>query len=264
MLTYGCGNVTQDDAAVGRGGCRRFGPPTSETNEAQTPNTNDDGANASGKLLLGRVINAAATQIRGPASGGLAPVNPGLTMAAAVSQATGQGSVGAVIMIIALTKNTGVSTKNTQGVQLLPTPPPQQVQRTAGAAAIPTQTAPQKIAVLTKLLAVDDAQTKEELEGQQESKVQASFLQGSVLIMMDPTILECVVDKLLTIKAVHLERRFFAINGNADLLQKEIAFLGDQGGFSTLAPILLPKNWCEWRTNKGGDNNADFDTHFKL
>ena len=91
---------------------------------------------------------------------------------------------------------------------------------------------------------MDDAQTKEDLEGQRESKVQALVLQGAVLIMMEPIILGCVVGKSFTIKVVHSASRFFAINGSADLLQKEIAFLGDRGGFSTPALILLPKNWC--------------------
>ena len=91
------------------------------------------------------------------------------------------------------------------------------------------QTAPQKGAVVTKFLAMNNSQTKDDLEGQQELKAQASVLQGSVLIMMEPIILGCVVGKSLTIKAVHLESRFFAINGDAYFLQKEIAFLGDQG-----------------------------------
>ena len=26
----------------------------------------------------------------------------------------------------------------------------------------------------------------------------------------------------------------------------------------------LSKNWCQWKTKKGGNNNAEFDTHFKL
>ena len=82
--------------------------------------------------------------------------------------------------------------------------------------------------------------------------------------MMEPIILGCVVGKLLTIKAVHSTSRFFAINGNADLVQKEIAFLGDRGGFSTPASILLPGNWCEWKTKKGGNDNAELDTQFKL
>ena len=88
MLTYGCGNVMQDDAAVSGGGGSGFGPPASETNEAQTPKKNNDGANGSGKLLLGRVVNATTAQIGGPDLGGIAPVNPGLTMDAAGSQAT--------------------------------------------------------------------------------------------------------------------------------------------------------------------------------
>ena len=53
MLTYGCGNVTQDNAAVGGGGVSGFGPPAFETNEAHPPNTNYDGANAVGTPLLG-------------------------------------------------------------------------------------------------------------------------------------------------------------------------------------------------------------------
>ena len=52
MLTYECRNVTQDDAAVGDGGGRGFGPPELKKNEAQTPNTIDGDANASGTLLL--------------------------------------------------------------------------------------------------------------------------------------------------------------------------------------------------------------------
>ena len=53
ILTYECGNVTQDNAAVGGGGGSGFGPPVSETNEAQPPNAKYYGANASGTLLLG-------------------------------------------------------------------------------------------------------------------------------------------------------------------------------------------------------------------
>ena len=56
----------------------------------------------------------------------------------------------------------------------------------------------------------------------------------------------------------------FTINRYADLIQKEIRFLGDRGGFSTLVSILLPNNWCEWKTKKGGNNKAEFGTHFKL
>ena len=111
MLTYGCGNVTQDEAAVSGGGGGGFGSPASETNKAQLPNTNNDGANAIRTLLLRRVVNAEPTRIGGPASGGLAPVNPGFTMATAVLQATGQGTIGAVTFIIALTDNTDTPTK---------------------------------------------------------------------------------------------------------------------------------------------------------
>ena len=41
-------------------------------------------------------------------------------------------------------------------------------------------------------------------------------------------------------------------------------FLGDRGELSTPVSILLPGNWYEWRTKKVGDDNADFDTYFKL
>ena len=123
MLTYGCMNVTQDDADVGGGGSIGFGTPASETNEDQPSNTKDDGANASGTLLIRRVVNAEMNRIGGPELGGLAPVNPGLTIAAAGSQGMGQGSVGAVTLISALMNNTGVPTTTTQGMQLLPTPP---------------------------------------------------------------------------------------------------------------------------------------------
>ena len=95
-------------------------------------------------------------------------------------------------------------------------------------------------------------------------KAQALVLQGAVLIMMEPITLVCVIGKFLTIKAVHPASRFFSINGDTDLLQKEIAFIGDQGEFSTLASILLPGNWCEWKTKKGGNDNAELDTQFKL
>ena len=220
MLTYGCRNVTQNDASVNGGSGGGFGPPVLETNESHPPNTNDEGANARETKLHGRVMNSETTRIGGPASGGLAPVNPGLTMAVAVSQSTGQGSVGAVTLISALAKNTGGPTTNTQGVQLLPTPPLQTVQRLAGASVIPTQTATQKGAVVTKFLVMYDSQNKEELEGQRESKAQVLMLQGAVLIMMEPIIVGCVVGKLLTIKAVHSASRFFAINGDADLLKK--------------------------------------------
>ena len=58
-------------------------------------------------------MNAATTRIGGTASGGLALVNLGLTMAVAGSQATGQGSVGEVKFISALSKNTGVPATTT-------------------------------------------------------------------------------------------------------------------------------------------------------
>ena len=81
---------------------------------------------------------------------------------------------------------------------------------------------------------------------------------------MEPIILGCIFGKLLTIKAVHLASSFFAINGNADFLQREIAFIGDQGELSTPASILLPGNWYEWIKKKGDDKNAEFNMHFKL
>ena len=90
------------------------------------------------------------------------------------------------------------------------------------------------------------------------------MLQGAVLIMMEPIGLGCVFGKLLIIKAVHLASSFYTININADLLQKEIAFLGYRGEFSTPASILLPGNWCKQKTNKWEDDSAEFDTHFKL
>ena len=76
-------------------------------------------------MLLRRVVNASTTWIGGPASGGLAPANLGLTMAAVGSQATVQGSFGAVATIIYLTKNMGGPATNTQVVQLTSTPPTQ-------------------------------------------------------------------------------------------------------------------------------------------
>ena len=94
MLTYKCVHVTQDDAAVDGVGCGVFGPPASEKNDAQPPNTNNERANVRDTALLGRVVNAATTRIGGPPSGGLALVNPGLKMATAGSQATGQVSLG--------------------------------------------------------------------------------------------------------------------------------------------------------------------------
>ena len=130
MLTYGCRNVTQDNAAVsgGVGGGGGFGQPASETNESQPPNTNDDGSNVSRTLLLGRVANMATTQSGGPALGGLAPANPCLSMVTVGFQATEQGNIESVTLISALTKNMGVPTTTTQGVQLPPTPPMQPVQ----------------------------------------------------------------------------------------------------------------------------------------
>ena len=65
------------------------------------------------------------------------------------------------------------------------------------------------------------------------------MIQYAVLIMIEPITLGCVVRESLTIKAVHSASRFFSINGDADLLQKEITFLGDRGGFSMPASILL-------------------------
>ena len=55
------------------------------------------------------------------------------------------------------------------------------------------------------------------------------MLQEAVLIMMEPIVLGCVFGKLLIIKAVHLASSFYTININADLLQKEIVFLGYRG-----------------------------------
>ena len=110
MSTYGCGNVTQDDAAIGGGGGSGFGLPSMEKNESQPPNTNNNGAKASGTFFLGRVVNTATTRIGGPALGGLVPVNPGLIMDVAGLQAPGHGSVVAVTLISALTNNMGVPT----------------------------------------------------------------------------------------------------------------------------------------------------------
>ena len=76
-------------------------------NGAHPSNTNNEGANAREIALLRRVVNAATTQIGGPASGGLAPLNPGLTRAAAGLKSTGHSSFGAVTLISTLTKNTG-------------------------------------------------------------------------------------------------------------------------------------------------------------
>ena len=97
-------------------------------------------------------------------------------MATAGSQETGQGGVGAVTLISALTNNTGVPTTNIQGVQLRPTPLTQPVHQPTGAAVVPTQKAPKKGSVVAKLLEMDDAETKEDLEEQRESKAQASVL----------------------------------------------------------------------------------------
>ena len=169
-----------------------------------------------------------------------------------------------VTLISALANNMGVPKTNTQGVQLSLTPLTQLVQQPARAAVIPTPTAAQKVSVVAKLLAINNAKTKEDLEGRQELKEEVSVLQGAAIIIIGIIILGCVIGRLLTIKTVHLASRFFAINGNADLLQKEVAFLGYGGKFSTLESIILPGNWCEWRTKKGGNNNADFDTHCKL
>ena len=75
MLTYGFRNVMQEYAAIGGGGGSIFGPPASETNEAQPPNKNYEGVNARETSLLVRVVNAETTQIEVPESVGLAPVN---------------------------------------------------------------------------------------------------------------------------------------------------------------------------------------------
>ena len=125
-----------------------------------------------------------------------------------------------VTLISALANNMGVPKTNTQGVQLSLTPPTQLVQQPARAAVIPTPTAAQKVSVVAKLLAINNAKTKEDLEGRQELKEEVSVLQGAVLIMMKPIILGRAVGKSLTIKAVHSASRFLAIKGDADLLQK--------------------------------------------
>ena len=70
--------------------------------------------------------------------------------------------------------------------------------------------APKKGAVVAQFLAMNDSQTKEDLEGKRELKAQLSVLQGAVLITMEPIILGCVVGKLLTIKAVNLASRFLS------------------------------------------------------
>ena len=121
-----------------------------------------------GHCCLGQSLTRKKPGLESQHSGGLAPVNLSLTMAMAGSQVTVQGSVGAVTLISALMKNTGVPTTTKNGVQLLPTPPTQPVQQPTGAAVVPTPTAPQKGAVVAKLLAMNGAQTKEELEGQRE------------------------------------------------------------------------------------------------
>ena len=66
-----------------------------------------------------------------------------------------------------------------------------------------TPVVPSKGAVVANFLAMNNDQTKKELEGQRESKAQALVLQGAVLIMMDPITLGCVIGKLCTTKAVH-------------------------------------------------------------
>ena len=124
------------------------------------------------------------------------------------------------MLISALMNNMGVTATTTQGVKLPPTQPTQPVHQPVGAVIVPTSAAPPKGSVIVKFLAMNDAQTKEDLEGQQESKAQSSVLQGAVLIMMETVILGCVVENLLTIKAEHSVSRFFAINGDADLLHK--------------------------------------------
>ena len=121
--------------------------------------------------MLGQVVNAATTRIGGPASGGLAPLKLGFTMAVAVSQATRQGSIGAMTLIRPITNNTDVSATTAQGVQLPSTPPTQPVQQPDVAVFVPMPETPRKGAVVAKLLAMNNSQTKEELEGQQEYKV---------------------------------------------------------------------------------------------
>ena len=116
------------------------------------------------------------------------------------------------MMINSLMKNMGVTATTTQGVQLQPTPLLKPVHQPSGAIVVPTSAALQKGAVV--------AESKDNMEGQKESKAQALVLQGAVLITMEPIILGCVVGKSLTIKAVHPASRFFAINDDADLLQK--------------------------------------------
>ena len=79
---------------------------------------------------------------------GLALVNPGLTRTAAGLQATGQGSVGTMTLISALTNNMDMPTTNTKGVQLPPTSSIQLVQQYSGVAVVPTAVAPPKGAVV--------------------------------------------------------------------------------------------------------------------
>ena len=69
--------------------------------------------------------------------------------------------------------------------------------------------APPNGAVVSKLLTMNDDQTKKDLEGKQESKLQAFVIQHAVLIMMEPITLGCVIRESLTITAVHSASRFF-------------------------------------------------------
>ena len=68
-------------------------------------------------------------------------------------------------MISALTKNTGVPATTTQGVKMPLTPPTQLAQQPAGAVVANTPASPPKGEVVARFLAINDAQTKEDMEG---------------------------------------------------------------------------------------------------
>ena len=183
-------------------------------------------------------------------------------MAVAGLQATGQGSSGAVTLICALTKNMGGPTTKTQGVQLPPTPPTQPVQQPAGAAVVTTQTATQKGAFFTKLLAMDDAETKEDLEGKQELKAQVFGATSHSPHHDENNHLGVRCQKIAHHQSSTFGKQVFRHQRRCGFAPKENRISRRTRGIFNTGVNTIAKNWYKWRTKKVGDNNADFDTHF--
>ena len=228
-----------------------FGVPASQA-QTQPQNLHGTGMNESSPLFRNEGTTASVM-------GGLAPITGG---ASTRSQATGQVSIGAVTQATNLTQMSALTTATPVTAPLPPPPALQQVQQQGLPIVAPAAGAP-KGAVVRKLLDMSEIRTKDELLGHIESKTKTDVLRAAILMSLEPVVMGCIVGKSLTIKAFHSASKFFAINGDVDLLQKEIAFCGDRGEFSTPTTLLLPDNWYKWKTSKGSGDNAAFDAHFQ-